>query len=64
MTIHDINEKLPHVVREVACMACLHRWIACAPESVWIKDYECPNCEKVGFVIATGQPLDDAEGLS
>ena len=60
--IHDINENTPHIVQEVICLHCCHRWIACAPVDVLLKDYECASCGR-GYVIKTGQELveDDSE---
>lgn len=54
-----IEEKLPHVVQEVACLWCKERWIDVRPEDVWLKDLECPNCGNKGYVIGTGQPLPE-----
>ena len=54
----NIEEKMPHTVSEVICIGCKHRWIAVRPEITLLKDLECPECEKVGFVIETGQSLD------
>lgn len=30
------------------------------PQGVLLKDLECPNCGKVGYVIATGQEIESA----
>lgn len=59
--IIGIEEKQPHLVAECMCVNCLRRWIDVRPEDVWLKDLECPGCGKVGFVIGTGQPIDDRE---
>lgn len=58
--IIDINANSPHVSQEVICVQCHHRWIACAPVELWLKNYECPDCGH-GYVIKTGQPLDIEE---
>lgn len=49
----NIEANLPHVVREVICVECRKRWIACYPQDVRLKDLECPNGHS-GAVIATG----------
>ena len=55
-----IEEELtPYLVGELMCVSCLHRWIDVHPESVWLKDLECPHCGKKGFLISTGQIIDD-----
>ena len=43
---------------EVICLHCLQRWVSVHPfDSVWMKDWECPECGKIGGIIRTGQPL-------
>ena len=54
----SIEAKMPHTVSEVICIRCGHRWISVRPTITLLKDLECPECEKVGFVIETGQSLD------
>ena len=41
---------------EVICLKCYHRWIACFPQEVLLKELECPEGH-VGYVIKTGQSL-------
>ena len=55
-----IEEKMPHVVSEVICVKCGHRWISVRPQHTLLKDLECPNCGQ-GFVIETGQELEEGE---
>ncbi len=57
----DMYEYKPHVVSEVVCLKCLHRWIAVRPETVWLKELECPNCHAVGYTIMTGQEIQKEE---
>lgn len=52
------DSKLPHVLSEVICIKCRSRWIAVRPANTLLKDIECNNCGP-GFVIETGQNLDD-----
>ena len=56
----DIAEYMPHMVAEVMCVRCLHRWWAVWMQGTALKDLECPNCGP-GFVILTGQ-FADADG--
>ena len=58
-TITNIEANTPHLVQEAVCLKCLHRWIDVRPETVWLKDCECPNCGEIGFVIGTGQIIDE-----
>ena len=60
--ITNIEENLPHKVSETICINCKHRWIDVRPESVALKDCECPSCHQIGFVINTGDDLFDNEG--
>lgn len=45
-------------VGEVICLRCLHRWIDVHPVSVPLKDLEC-KCGAVGYIIKTGQTVED-----
>ena len=53
----DINANQPHKVTEVICVKCCKRWIAARPLTTKLKDLECPNCRKKGYVIETGEKL-------
>ena len=61
MTLLDFDDLTPHTVQEVVCLKCLHRWYAVYPQQTLLKDLQCPNCEKQGFVIATGQEMEETE---
>lgn len=52
---------VPHIVQEVICIRCKKRFIDVRPEAVWLKDCECPKCHKTGFLIATGQIINDED---
>ncbi len=54
----DIEEQMPHVVREVICVRCCTRWVSVAPQATRLKDYECQNCGS-GYIICTGQEISD-----
>lgn len=56
--IHYIEESLPHKTSEVVCLGCLKRWIAVRPMATLLKDLECPQCGKQGYVIETGEIID------
>jgi len=58
--IIQLIEFIPHVVSEVICVKCGHRQISVRPEGTLLKDLECAGCHKQGFVIETGQEIDDA----
>lgn len=46
---------------EVVCLKCLHRYFAVALTSTPLKNYECPECGEIGYIILTGQPIEGAE---
>lgn len=56
--IVDINENTPHKVSEVICVKCGYRWLAVRPVTTLLKDLECPQCSKQGFVIETGEVIN------
>ena len=55
----EIEANEPHCVCEVVDLKCKHRWIAVFPEKTLLKQLECPKCGAVGFVVKTGQDLED-----
>ena len=59
--IHHIEENLPHKVSEVICLSCLFRWIAVRPCVCKLKDIECPLCNQQGYVIETGEIINNEE---
>lgn len=56
--IIDIEEHQPHKVSEVICINCKHRRLAVRPEKTLLLDLECPECQRKGFVIETGEIID------
>lgn len=54
----NIDDYRPHEIYEAICVKCCQRWIAAIPVGVPLRDVECVNCGP-GFVISTGQPLED-----
>lgn len=53
--IVNIEENMPHRSSEVICLRCMHRYVAVWPDATPLKNLECPNCERVGFIITTGE---------
>lgn len=52
--VTPIEEHLPHRTAELVCLRCLHRYQGVWPESTPLAKLECPNCERVGYIITTG----------
>ena len=59
--IIDFEANLPHKVSEVICVKCLHRYMCVKPIDIWLKDLECPRCGSKGYIIQTGQELQEKE---
>ena len=57
--IIDFEENIPHEVSEVICINCKKRWIAVRPTVTLLKDIDCPGCNKTGYVIETGQKINE-----
>ena len=57
--ITPIEEKMPHKVSEVICVKCLYRWIDVRPANVPLINLECAGCGQIGYVIETGEEIDD-----
>ena len=56
----SIEANMPHTVAELICVKCGKRWIGVWPKETLLKDIACENCGS-GFVIKTGQDLEDEE---
>lgn len=54
-----IKDNEPHKVSEVVCLYCKHRWIAVRHIDVKLKNLECPECKRQGYVIETGEILEN-----
>ena len=60
ISFNEYREKhTPHLVGEVVCLKCLHRYIVCYPETTLLKELECGKCGEVGYIIATGQIIEE-----
>ena len=57
--IVDINENIPHRVSEVICVECAYRWLAVRPVNTLLKNLECPRCGIQGYVIETGEIINE-----
>lgn len=57
--IYDFYGKQPHCVAEVMCINCKNRWIGVFPQIVLLKEIFCDYCEKTGYIIKTGQELEE-----
>lgn len=57
----SIEENMPHKVSEVMCINCKHRWIAVRPTNTLLKNLECPQCGLHGYVIETGEVINNNE---
>lgn len=55
----NINDNKPHKVSEVICINCQYRWIAVRPTATLLKELECPNCNNQGYVIETGEIMEE-----
>ena len=57
----SIEENMPHKVSEVMCIDCKYRWFAVRPTNTRLKDLECPRCGLQGYVIETGEVINENE---
>lgn len=57
----SIEENIPHKVSEVICIDCKYRWIAVRPSVTLLKKLECPQCGQQGYVIETGEIINENE---
>lgn len=57
--IIDFEKNLAHAVSETICVKCGYRCIDVRPASCLLKDLECGGCGKIGFIIETGQILEE-----
>ena len=54
------TENEPHEVAELICLKCLNRAIYVYPEKVLMKYLQC-KCGETGFLIKTGQTLEEVD---
>lgn len=55
----SFEENIPHRVEELICINCKNRWINVSPVGLLLKKMICPYCEQEGFVINTGEYMDE-----
>lgn len=51
-----------YYVHEAICVKCGYRFILVRPKELLLKDCECDSCGLKGFIIKTGQEIDDMRG--
>jgi hypothetical protein len=56
-----IEAGLEHDVSEVICVQCGHRWLAARPSATLLKNIQCPGCDRIGYVIETGQVIEEGK---
>lgn len=61
MSVIPFESNMPHLISELICLDCKYRYIGVRPEGVLLKNLECPNCKQVGFIICTGQEIDEGD---
>lgn len=59
--IVNFEEHIPHKVSETICVKCGHRQIDVRPVDTLLKDLECPECGRVGFIIETGEEISEED---
>jgi hypothetical protein len=60
--VYNLEDGLPHVVSEVICVNCKARFVCCRPDDILLKNLECHVCRAMGYVIETGQDIDEIDG--
>lgn len=58
----DFEKNMEHEVSELICLKYLNRWIGVYPSKTLLKQLEC-KCGVVGYVIKTGQTLEEKEEI-
>lgn len=54
------DESIDEVVSsELICVRCGFRWISTRPDALRLKEIECPACKTKGYVIETGEELEN-----
>ena len=57
--ILDFEENIPHKVSETICIKCGYRAITVRPLETLLKQLECGKCGKIGYVIETGEGINE-----
>lgn len=55
----DFEKNMIHKVSEVICIKCKKRFISTRPIKTKLKQLECPKCHNIGYIIETGEILDE-----
>ena len=59
--IRKFEEGIDHIVEELICIECKHRFLDIRPLTSWLKDLECPQCGKMGYLINTGEIVTNTQ---
>lgn len=54
----DIESNLPHIVEELMCINCKFRYIGVRSIRLKLINIVCPSCNQSGFIISTGELID------
>ena len=57
----DFESNQQHEVSELICLNCHYRYIGVYPTKTLLKELECNQCGKVGYIIKTGQTIEENE---
>lgn len=55
------DDDKPHVTHETMCVKCLYRSMYVYPVGVPLIKLECGGCGGIGFIINTGQSMEEGE---
>ena len=61
MSDNILEVPVEQIVQEVICIRCKKRFIDVRPKKLWLKDCQCPKCKRTGFLIETGQIINDED---
>ena len=50
---------LDHIIRELICINCKHRFLSLQPATDWLLDLTCPKCGEMKCLINTGEIIDN-----
>ena len=61
MSIHEIEEGLPHNTAHTICLRCIKTEVTVWPEGTKMSDLICGQCGKKGGVVPSCDPLFKCE---
>ncbi len=61
--ISNCEDRMPNTLQEMVCLRCFARWFTDLPEGVLLRRIVCANpiCARVGWVIKTGQEINEED---